>query len=175
MICDTVMRLAYLTTKIGPFAGIVALTGFLASCSSAASGATFKDSSFATGRVADGKGRIIFYRQADGNFRWVTLEVDDSIVGTLGQRGFLVIDVAPGEHRLAASLRYLPGEYAIKITVSAGETYYIRASHRPESRLYSAFAIGGILLVADPKGVFQLEGVPAVIASVDVEELRLSE
>src|SRR5947207_12562705 len=52
---------AYLTTmKINHFAGMVALTVFLAGCSASASGTKFKDSSFVTQRVADDKGRVIF-------------------------------------------------------------------------------------------------------------------
>src|SRR5207249_12194091 len=105
------MRCAYLTTmKINHFAGMVALTVFLAGCSASASGTKFKDSSFVTQRVADDKGRVIFYREADTNSRWVTLGIDRSIVGALAQSGFIVADIAPGDHSLSAWLRYMPGE-----------------------------------------------------------------
>ena len=81
--------------------------------------------------------RLIFYRQSDANFRSVTLSIDDSIVGSLAHGAFIVADIAPGDHRLSAWVRYTPiGEFATNINVSAGETYYIRASHRAERMLY---------------------------------------
>ncbi len=119
--------------KINHFAGMVALTVFLAGCSASASGTKFKDSSFVTQRVVDDKGRVIFYREADTNFRWVTLGIDRSIVGALAQSGFIVADIAPGDHRLSAWLRYMPGEFAIRLMVSAGETYYIRRLAGPSA------------------------------------------
>jgi hypothetical protein len=157
------------------FAGIIALTLFLVGCS--ASGPKFQDSSFAAQKVAVDKGRIIFYRESDWNFRSVTLGIDGTIVGALAHRQFIVADIAPGEHKLSAWLRYTPmGEFAMNISVAAGETYYIRASQRYERMLYPKLGpVGTVLLFADTKGEFQLESVPAAIASVDIDELNLSE
>src|SRR5438128_2383479 len=119
--------------KINHFAGMVALTVFLAGCSASASGTKFKDSSFVTQRVVDDKGRVIFYRESDANFRSVTLGIDGSIVRALAHGGFIVADSAPGDRRISAWMRYAPiGESVISMSVSAGETYYIRASRRAE-------------------------------------------
>lgn len=171
------MIVGYLTrmTKMNRFAGIIVLTSFLIGCS--ASGLMFRDSSFATQRVATDKSRIIFYRESDANFRSVTLGIDGSATGTLAQRGFIVADTTPGDHKISAWVQYAPiGEFVISITVLAGETYYIRVSQRTERMLYPfAGVLGAALVFADTKGEFQLEPVPASIALVDLEELRLSE
>lgn len=171
------MVVGYLTrmTKINPFAGIIALMFLLTGCS--ASGPRFRDSLVATQRVTADKGRIIFYRDSDTNFRSVTLGIDGSVVGTLAQRGVIVADTAAGAHTISAWVQYAPvGEFVINMIVSAGETYYIRVSHRAERMLYPlAGVVGAVLVFADSKGEFQLEPVPAAIALVDIEELRLSE
>jgi hypothetical protein len=73
-------------------------------------------------------------------------------------------------------MRYAPiGESVISMSVSAGETYYVRVSRLAERMLYPLWSVFGVaLLFADTKGEFKLEPVPAAIASVDLEELRLS-
>lgn len=164
-------------SKMNRLAGTMALTLFLAGCSASASGPMFQDSLFATRRVATDKARIIFYRQSDANFRSVTLDIDGSIVGALAQRGFIAADTVPGDHRISAWIRYAPvGEFVISMSLSAGETYYVRVFHRAERVLYPlGGAIGVVLFYADRKGEFQLEPVPAAIALVDLEKLRLSE
>jgi Protein of unknown function (DUF2846) len=155
--------------------GIMVLTFFMAGCS--ASGQRFQDSPFATQGVVDDKARIIFYREPDANFRSVTLSIDDSIVGSLTYGAFIVADIAPGDHRLSAWVRYTPiGKFATNINVSAGETYYIRASHRAERMLYPLLGpIGVAMVFADTQGEFQLEAVPATVALQALEELKLSE
>ena len=155
--------------------GIIALGFFLTGCS--ASGARFHDSPFATERVARDKARIVFYRESDANFRSATLDIDGSIVGALAHRGFIVADTEPGDRRFSAWVRYTPlGEFAIHLNLTAGETYYLRVSHRTERLLYPlAGPVGAVLVFADRKGEFQLEPVPAAIALTELKDLKLSE
>ena len=159
------------------FAGIIALTLLLVGCASSASGPKFQDSSFATQPVGAGKGRIIFYREADSNFRAATLGIGGSTVGAVGHRQFSVVDVAPGDHSVSAWARYSgTGEYSLDITVVPGETYYVRVSRRPERSAQAAAGPAAVVfLIVDRKGHFKLELVPARIALVDLEELNLSE
>jgi Protein of unknown function (DUF2846) len=155
--------------------GVIALAFFLTGCS--ASGSRFQDSRFATERVARDKTRIVFYRQTDVNFRSATVAIDGSIVGALAHRGFIVADTEPGDHKFSAWVRYTPlGEFAMYMNLTAGETYYLRVSHRTERLLYAlAGPVGAVLVFADRKGEFQLEPVPAAIALTQLKELKLSE
>jgi hypothetical protein len=155
--------------------GVIALAFFLTGCS--ASGSRFQDSPFATERVTRDKARIIFYRKSDVNFRSATVGIDGSIVGALAHRGFIVADTEPGDHKFSAWVRYTPlGEFAIHINLTAGETYYLRVSHRTERLLYAlAGPVGAALVFADRKGEFQLETVPAATALAELKELKLSE
>jgi Protein of unknown function (DUF2846) len=157
------------------FTGVIALSFFLIGCSAA--GPSFQDTSFATERVTSDRARIIFYRESDANFRSATLGIDGSTVGGLAHKGFLVAETAPGDHRISAWLRYTPvGEFVADLNLTAGETYYIRVSHRFERLLYPfAGPLGGVLLLVDRKGEFQLESVPPAIALLELKELKLSE
>ena len=161
--------------KLNSFAAIIALTVCLAGCS--ASGARFQDTPFATQPIDDDKSRIIFYRESDANLGSVMLGIDDSIVGTLAHRGFIVAETAPGDHRISAWVRGLSiWKFAMTMTVVGGETYYIRASHRAERMLYPLMGpIGVALVFADTKGEFQLEPVTATVALQALKELKLSE
>lgn len=163
------------SNNMNRFAHISAITLLLASCS--ASGAKFQDSPFATQPVAGDKGRVIFYRESDANFRSATLGIDGAIVGALAHEGFIVADTAPGNHKVSVWVRGVPiWEFAISMSIVTGEVYYIRVSQRAERMLYPLWGIFGVaLLFADSKGEFQLEPVPAAIALVDLEELKLSE
>jgi hypothetical protein len=156
-------------------AGITVLSCLLAGCS--ASGARFLDTPFATQAVTDDRARIVFYRESDHNFGSVTLGIDDSIVGALAQNGFIVADIAPGDHKVSAWLQYTPlGESKMKMRVLAGETYYIRASGRSERMLYPLLgALGVVLFFTDRKGEFQLDAVMPAVALPVLEELKLSE
>src|SRR5688572_15858814 len=93
-------------------------------CACSATGPKFQDTPFATQQVPEDKARIIFFRDFDANFGWVTLGIDGSRVGALAHRGFIVADTAPGDHRISAWVRYAPiGEFVIGMDVKAGETY----------------------------------------------------
>lgn len=74
-------------------------------------------------------------------------------------------------------MRYAPvGEFVIRMTVSAGETCYIRVSHRSVRMLYPLFgAVGAAVTFLDRKGEFQMEPVSAAVALRTLEELNLSE
>ena len=155
------------------FAGIIALACLLAGCASSASGPKFVDSSYATQAVAADKARIIFYREDDRNFRAAGFGIDGNTVGSPGHRQFMVADVTPGDHTLTAWARLIPGEYPLEISVSAGETYYVRASRRPEKAAQAAAGPAAIVfLFVDRKGDFKLELVPSSIALIDLEELK---
>jgi hypothetical protein len=157
--------------------GIVPLLFVLTGCSTSPSGPTFGHSHFAKQPVSDDKGRIIFYRESDANFGSVTIGIDGSNIGALGHRKFLVTEVAPGTHKLSAWMRYLPlWEFGLDLNVSAGETHYVRASHRTQHMIYPFLGPVGVALVfADTKGEFQLEPVPQGIALVDLQDLTLSQ
>jgi len=161
--------------KLNPLCGIIALTLCLAGCS--ASGARFQDTPFATQPIADDKSRIIFYRESDADFRSVTLGIDDSIMGTLAHKGFIVVETSPGDHRISAWVRGMSrGKFVMSMTGVGGETYYIRASCRAERMLYPLMGpIGVALVFADIKGEFQLEPVTAAVALQALKELKLSE
>jgi hypothetical protein len=158
--------------------GLIVFTLLLVGCASSAAGPKFADSSFATQPVAADKGRIIAYRESDINYRAATFSIDGSIVGALSHRQFMVADITPGDHKVAAWARYsMTGEDSIDISVSPGETYYIRVSRRSDKSVQAALGPAAFvaILMVDRQGVFKLEMVPASIAVVDLEELNLSE
>ena len=148
---------------------------FLLSACSAA-GPKFQDTPFALQQVPDDKGRIIFLRGFDVDFRSATLAVDGTVIGGLEQKGFIVTDVGPGDHAISASVRYVPlGEYAITMNVRAGETHYIKVSQRLEHITYSLLGpLGTTLFFLDRKGEFKLETLAAAVARKELEELKLS-
>ncbi|MGH7793308.1 MAG: hypothetical protein ACREQ2_00160 [Candidatus Binatia bacterium] len=147
----------------------------LSACS--ATGPKFQDTPFAMQQVPEHKARIIFFREFDVNFRSVILGIDGSRVGALAHQGFIVADTAPGDRRISAWVRYLPlGEFAIGMNLKAGETYYIRVSHRDQRMAYPLFGpLGTALLLVDSKGEFQLEPLVAVAPPQELQELKLSE
>jgi hypothetical protein len=161
--------------SLKPFAAIIALLFLLAGCS--ATGPRFHDTQFATQPVPADKGRIVFYRQSDANFRAATVAIDGSIIGALDHNGFIATDTNPGEHEISAWVRYVPvGEFIMRMTVGAGETCYVRVSHRSVRMLYPLLGpAGGVLTLADRKGEFQMEPVSAAVALRTLEELNLSE
>ena len=146
-------------------------------CACSASGPKFQDTPFAAQSVPQDKARLIFYREFDANFRSVTLGIDDSIIGALARRGFVVADTAPGDHKISAWVRYAPvGKYVIGMDLKAGESYYIRASHRSQRMLYPFFgAAGTAFFFIDPEGEFRLELLTATEALQELENLKLSE
>src|SRR5918992_1012917 len=145
----------------------------LSACS--ATGPKFQDTPFATQQVPDDRARIIFFRDSDVNFRSVTLGIDGSRVGALAHRGFIVADTAPGDHRIAAWVRYVPtGEFVIGMDVKAGETYYIKVSHRDERMIYPLLGpLGTAYFFIDRKGEFRLEPLAAAVALQELGELKL--
>ena len=149
---------------------------FLLSACSAA-GPKFHDTPFAFQQASDDKARIIFLRGSDVDFRSATVAVDGAIIGALGQRGFIVTDVEPGDHGISAWVRYVPlGEYAITMTTKAGETHYIKVSQRFERITYPLLGpLGTTLFFLDRKGEFQLETLAASRALKELGELKLSE
>jgi hypothetical protein len=88
-----------------------------------------------------------------------------------------VADLAPADYKISAWMRVMPlGEFALKMRVSAGEIYYIRAAHREERMAYPLFGPLGVgFLLADTKGEFRLDQVTAAVALPTLEELKLSE
>lgn len=146
-------------------------------CACSASGPKFQDTPFAAQPAPQDKARLIFYREFDANFWSVTLGIDDSIIGALAHRGFVVADTAPGDHKISAWVRYTPvGKYVIGMDLKAGESYYIRASHRSQRMLYPLFgAAGTAFFFVDPEGEFRLEALTATQALQDLENLKLSE
>ena len=156
-------------------AGTIALLFCLAGCS--ASGPKFQDTPFATQPVANDKARIVFYRDSDMNFRSATIGIDGSIVGAVVHDGFIVADIAPGDHKISAWVRGFPFyEFVIGIPVEAGKTYYMRVSQRTERVLYPMLGfVGSVLILADTKGEFQLELMPKSTALQQLKELKLSE
>ena len=157
------------------FVTTILLIFFSIGCS--ASGPGFKDTQFATQPLPDGKGRIIFYRESDINFRSVTIGIEGAAIGALAHKGFIVADIAPDDYKISAWMRGIPlGEFVLKLRVSAGETYYIRASHRDERTAYPLFGpLGVVALFADTRGEFRLDQVTAAVALPTLEELKLSE
>ena len=79
----------------------------LSLCACSASGPKFQDTPFAVQPVPQDKARLVFYREFDANFRSVTLGIDDSIIGALAHRGFVV----PIRRRAIAGF---PPGYAIR-------------------------------------------------------------
>jgi len=156
-------------------AAAITLLFFVTGCS--ATGPRFHETQFATQPAPADKGRIIFFRESDANFRSVTIGVDGSIVGALAHNGFISIDIALGYHQVSAWVRYAPvGEFVMRMTVGAGETYYVRVSHRSVRMLYPLLGLaGGVLTLADRKGEFQMEPVSAAVALRTLGELNLSE
>ncbi|HEY2987265.1 MAG TPA: DUF2846 domain-containing protein [Candidatus Binatia bacterium] len=156
------------------FVAILALPLFLAACS--ATGARFADTLFSKPAPAD-RARIVFYRESDANFRAATVAIDGAIVGAVDHYGFIAADIAPGDRELSAWVRYVPvGEFVVRMTVGAGETYYVRVSHRSVRMLYPLLgAAGGLVALADRKGEFQMEAVPAADALRALQELKQSD
>lgn len=152
---------------------IIAVVLFLAACN--ASGPGFYDTSFAKQSVAADKARIIFYRDTDMNFRAATIAVDGAIVGAISNFGFIVTEVDPGDHKMAAWVRGFFQEFVRVMPFEAGKTYYMRVSQRPERLLYSMLPLGGLLMLADTKGEFQIEQMPESTALQQLKELKLSE
>ncbi|MGH7767643.1 MAG: DUF2846 domain-containing protein [Candidatus Binatia bacterium] len=156
------------------FAGLSALLFFFAGCS--ASGPYFKDTHYARQPVPPDRARIIIFRESDGNFRSVELDVDDQIIGKLAGGEFIVEESAPGERRMTVSLK---GEFTIKMKLEAGQTYYIRVSPREERSTYRLIgffsAVGSWMSPADAKGGFKLQPVHPDVALVALAELNLSE
>jgi hypothetical protein len=157
------------------FSVIFVLMFLVAGC--AASGPPFKDTLFARQPVPDDKGRIIFYRESDANFGSVIIGIGDARVGALAQKGFMAVEVVPDDYRISASMRAIPiGEFVLRMRVSAGQTYYVRASHRSHRLLYPFVGVlGAGLLFADTEGEFRLEPVPPAIALPELAQLKLSE
>ncbi|MBI2989538.1 MAG: DUF2846 domain-containing protein [Deltaproteobacteria bacterium] len=156
-------------------AGMIALLFCLSGCS--ASGPRFQDTLLATQPVATDNARIVFYRESDMNFRSATIGIDGSIVGALAHNGFIVADIAPGDHKISAWVRGFPfHEFVIGISVEAGKTYYMRVSQRTERLLYPMLGVvGSVIFLADTKGEFQLELMPQSTALQQLKELKLSE
>ncbi|HEY3303218.1 MAG TPA: hypothetical protein VGL70_06745 [Candidatus Binatia bacterium] len=155
------------------FAGLIALLFFFAGCS--ASGPHFKDTRYAKQPAPADRARIIFFREPDGDFRSVELDVDDQIIGKLAGGEFLVEDAVPGERGMTASLK---GEFMIKMKLEGGQTYYIRVSPREEAtyKLIGFFsAVGSWMSPADAKGHFKLQRVGPEVALAALEQLSLSE
>ncbi len=152
----------------------ILLLPFLAACS--ATGARFADTPFSKPAPAD-RARIVFYRESDANFRAATVAIDGAIVGAVDHNGFIAADTAPGDHELSAWVRYVPiGEFVVRMTVGAGETYYIRVSHRSVRMLYPFLGpAGGLVTLADRKGEFQMQAVAADDALAALQEMRQSE
>ena len=146
-------------------------------CACSASGPKFQDTPFAAQPAPQDKARLIFYREFDVDFRSVTLGIDDSIIGALAHRGFVVADTAPGHRKISAWVRHtLVSKYVIGMDLKAGESYYIRASHRSQRMLYPLLgAAGTAFFFIDPEGEFRLERLTATEALQDLESLKLSE
>jgi len=146
-------------------------------CACSASGPRFQDTPLAKQQVPEDKARIVLYRTFDANFRSVTLGIDDSMIGALAHRGFVVADTAPGAHKISAWMRYTPlGKYVIGVNLKAGETYYIRASHRSQRMLYPLLGPAGTaFFFIDPEGEFRLEQLTATEALQELENLKLSD
>lgn len=153
---------------------IAALLLLVAGCS--ASGSRFPDTHFATQPVATDKARIIFYRDSDTNFRAATIAIDGSIVGAVSHNGFIVAEVDPGDHRISAWVRGFFQEFVTGLSVESGKTYYMRVSQRAERIIYPMFSVlGAGALLADTKGEFQVQPMPASTALQQLRELKLSE
>ena len=156
------------------FVRIAALFFLFAGCS--ASGPRFPESPFAIQPVATDKARIVFYRGSDMNFRAATIGIDGSIVGAVSHLGFIVAEIAPGDHKISAWVRGFFQEFVIGISVEAGKTYYMRVSQRAERLLYPMIPIvGAFVVLADTKGEFQVELMPESTALQQLRELKLSE
>jgi hypothetical protein len=156
------------------FVRIAALFLWVTGCS--ASGPRFPDTHFATQSAATDKARIIFYRDSDTNFRAATVAIDGSIVGAVSHNGFIVAEVDPGHHRISAWVRGFFQEFVTGLSVEAGKTYYMRVSQRAERIIYPMFSVlGAGALLADTKGEFQVEPMPASSALQQLRELKLSE
>lgn len=157
------------------FAEIFLAVFFLGGC--AASGVKFSDSPYSTQVVAGDKARIIVYRESDINLGPVTIGIDGSRIGAVAHRGFIATDLAPGDYAISAWKRGLPlWEFVLKMRVAAGETYYLRASHRIEPTLYPLLGpVGWAAFFLDRKGEFQLDEVTAAVALPTLTELKLSE
>jgi hypothetical protein len=96
------------------------------------------------------------------NFRAATIGIDGSVVGAVSHHGFIVAEVAPGDHKISAWVRGFFQEFVIGIAVEAGKTYYMRVSQRAERLLYPMIpVVGGFVMLADTKGEFQIEPMPA--------------
>ena len=146
----------------------------LAGCT--ASGRKFPESDSVTQPVPIDKARMIFYRDTDANFGAATIAVDDSVVGSVSQNGFIVAEVDPGERRLSAWVRTFFHKHTTNLSVDGGRTYYLRVSQRAERSLYPLIPIVGVIVfLADTKGEFQLQLMPESTALQQLRDLRLSE
>lgn len=95
------------------------------------------------------------------NFRAATIALDGSIIGAVAQHGFIVTDVAPGDHKITAWVRGFFQEFVTHTSVDAGKTYYMRVSQRAERLLYPMIPVVGVFAVmGDSKGEFQVEPMP---------------
>lgn len=158
------------TTTFVPITVLLLLTA----CT--ASGPLFYDTPFAAQPVAPHKARLIFYRDSDMNFRAATIGIDGSRVGAVSHNGFIVAEVDPGEHKIAAWVRGFFQEFVTSMSFEAGKPYYIRVSQRSERLLYPMIPIVGPLVVlSDSKGEFQLELMPESTALQQLRDLRLSD
>jgi hypothetical protein len=151
-----------------------ALTFFflLAGCN--ATGPYFQDTPYARGQIPGHKARIVFLRGSDVDFRSATLEIDGTTVGALAQNAFIVSDVEPGDHVISARVKHVPlGAYVITVAANAGETHYVKVSHRLERVTYPLLGpIGTALFFLDRKGDFKLETLAASAAQKELGELK---
>ena len=156
------------------FGAIAVLLVLSSGCS--AKGARFQDTPFAEEKIPADKSRIIFFRGSDIALVAVTLSIDDAVVGHLAQRGFIVADTIPGDHKISAAAGWMPASDAkIMINTIAGDTYYFRVAHRTERELYGLFGIFGTAAMLADREAFKIQPVAPASAQLELKEFKLSE
>ena len=105
--------------------------------------------------IPDGKARIVFIESYDkpgmlqtgmltGGKKFVTrFGMDGAWVGAAGGNNYFVVDVAPGEHKLCASVKGKKEYVGMdSVTAEAGKTYYYDAKYNFESSAVSTYGGG---------------------------------
>jgi uncharacterized protein DUF2846 len=99
---------------------------------------------------------MVFYRDSDTNFRAATIAIDGSTIGAVSHHGFIVAEIAPGDHKITAWVRGFFQEFVLDMTVEEGKTYYMRVSQRAERLVYPLIPVVGLFaILADSKGEFR--------------------
>lgn len=118
---------------------LVALCCGLAGCS--ASGSKYEDTIASLSAPAEGTSRIFILRPKESGIPAgpANIHVDSEKVAQVKARGFVVVDVASGQHTLKADDIQAAGSCRLTVEVAEGREYYFGLSSR-QSNIWAGIA-----------------------------------